>query len=196
MPDRLLRYGVIAMLVVAALAVLVTLARATSGPTRGSAFERFKQGEFAALDFSEAGEPAPEAVFAGPEGDHVSLPEMTGRLLLVNYWATWCAPCERELPSLGALQTARGGDRFTVVAISVDPEKDAEAAAQRLSELTGGVLDFHHAPDYAPVYPSRVRGFPTSIVYDAEGRELFRLAGEADWAGYEALALIDAAIGD
>ena len=112
----------------------------------------------------------------------------------MNFWATWCAPCEREMPSLGALQTARGGDRFEVIAISVDSEADKAYAAQRLGELGASNITFHSATpeQYEIVYDSGVQGFPTTILYDAGGKEIARLAGDADWSSLEAVNFVDA----
>ena len=194
MREAALRYAIILMLVVAMGAVALTLGRAASGKSDDSAYSKFQRGGLSALDVSSAGQTAGAAVFVGPGGSDAALADFAGGPILVNYWATWCAPCERELPSLGALQTARPDLR--VLAISVDSEDDGAYARRRLSELTGGVLAFYHAPDYGPVYEAGVRGFPTTIAYDSGGVELFRLAGEADWASYEALALVDAVLAE
>ena len=101
------------------------------------------------------------------------------------------------MPSLAALQTARGGDRFQVVAISVDAAEDRDYAIRRLDELSGGVLDFYTIRDdpsgWEVVYDTGAGGgFPTSILYTAGGTKIAKLAGDADWTSYEAVALIDA----
>ena len=114
--------------------------------------------------------------------------------ILVNFWATWCGPCEREMPSLAALQTSKGDENFQVVAISIDAEEDRDYARQRLQELTGGVIDFYFVPPerWEVVYDSGARGFPTTVIYDETGSEIARLSGEAAWDSYEAIALIEA----
>ena len=118
-----------------------------------------------------------------------------------NFWATWCGPCEREMPSLGALQTARGDETFKVIAISVDEPSDRDYAQQRLRELSGGVLEFYTltpGPDgWNIVYDTGAGGgFPTTILYDRSGAKVAKLEGDTDWASYEAIALIDLIKGD
>lgn len=196
MPQGSVRYAIIAMVLIGLGGVVYALSGAAGGRHLSHPLEKFQTGELSALDVSTAGDPVPDAGFLGPDGSEMAFSAFEGRAVLVNYWATWCGPCERELPSLGALQTARGGPGFEVVALSVDDETDGDYAVERLAELTGGVLAFYHAPDYAPVYGAGVRGFPTTILYGPDGKEVFRLAGEADWSSYEALALIDAALAE
>jgi thioredoxin-related protein len=98
------------------------------------------------------------------------------------------------MPSLGALQKARGSDAFEVVAISVDASEDKDYAVQRLNELGASDISFHIAPpeNYEIVYDAGVKGFPTSILYGPDGKEIARLEGDADWASLEAIGFIDA----
>jgi hypothetical protein len=98
------------------------------------------------------------------------------------------------MPTLAALQQGMGEKDFKVVAISVDKADEAEQAKKELAELSNDSLAFYHDPKMAIVYPLKARGFPTSILYDRQGKELARLAGEADWNSPEARALIQAAI--
>ncbi|MEL7128957.1 MAG: redoxin domain-containing protein [Pseudomonadota bacterium] len=195
MPRNLVRNSLIAMVLAAVAGIVYVLASAASGPGERIRFERFARGALVGLDFGMAGQPAGTQGFLGPGGETVSMPELTGRVTLVNLWATWCAPCEREMPTLGALQTARGGEAFQVVAISVDELDAREEAARQLAEWTGGQLEFYQANDFDLAYVDfSARGFPTTILYDSDGLEVARYAGELDWASYEALALIDAVI--
>jgi len=138
--------------------------------------------------------PQPPNSFAGPDGVPTQLSAFHGKVVLVNLWATWCAPCVTEMPTLAALQQGMGEKDFKVVAISVDKANEAEAAKKELADLSKGNLAFYHDPKMAIVYPLKARGFPTSILYDRQGKELARLAGEADWNSPEARALIQAAM--
>ena len=194
MPHSLTRYAMAALLLVGLISIVYAWSSAAGGVKSSLPLGAHQRGALAGLDFATAGDAAPAERFKGPAGEETGFDSFAGKTILVNYWATWCGPCERELPSLGALQTARGGDAFDVVALSVDSEEDGDYAARRLAELTGGTIAFHHAPDYTPVYAAGVRGFPTTILYGPDGTELARLAGEADWASYEAIALIDDAL--
>jgi len=174
-------------------AVSFALLSATSKGGSKDPVEKLATGTLAKLDVSQRGEGMSDATFEGPDGTEATLADFKGKVTLVNFWATWCGPCEREMPSLAALESAKGSDNFQVIAISVDATEDKDYAIQRLQELTGGVLDFYFAPpeNWDVVYDAGARGFPTTIIYDANGEEIARLSGEAQWDSYEAAALID-----
>lgn len=192
--SRLVKFGIPALLVIGLVSVALTWLQATSKGGSKDAIGELATGSIAALDVSQRGDPTSSASFDGPDGNPVTLKDFEGRITLVNFWATWCGPCEREMPSLAALQKLKGDEDFQVIAISVDAEDDRDYARERLEELTGGVLDFYFAPPdrWDIVYDSGARGFPTTVIYDAAGAEIARLSGEADWESYEAAALIDA----
>ncbi len=199
--SRFSRYAIPAMIAGLILAVLYAVSSATSKGSSRDPVARFAVGELQDLDITGRGDAAPPAPFTVLDGSDTSLQVFEGKLILVNFWATWCAPCEREMPSLAALQTARGGERFQVIAISVDSAEDRDYAIKRLNELSGGVLDFYSLrPDpsgWNIVYDSGAGGgFPTSILYAADGTKIAKLAGDADWASYEAVALIDALLAE
>ncbi|MEQ9317359.1 MAG: TlpA disulfide reductase family protein [Henriciella sp.] len=191
---RLVKYALPVMILGLVVAVSFALLSATSKGGNSGSLEKFAAGSLSKLDVSRAGELMSEATFEGPDGSETKLTDLKGRPILLNFWATWCGPCEREMPSLAALQKEKGGEDFQVIAISVDATEDRDYAIQRLQELTGGVLDFYFAPpeNWEVVYETGARGFPTTVIYDAEGVELARLSGEAEWNSYEAVGLIDA----
>lgn len=190
------RYAFLGLFLVGLAAIVYVLMRASGSDAGGPPLARYATGDLAKISFASAGTPAPAGTFTDPDGSESSFDAFAGRTILVNYWATWCAPCEKEMPSLGALQAARAGPAFEVVAISIDSDEDAAYARQRLTELGAANIAFRHAPlDRGEiVYGAGVKGFPTTILYGPDGREMARLAGDADWSSLEAVQFIDAAL--
>ncbi|MGE6696696.1 TlpA family protein disulfide reductase [Hyphomonas sp. NPDC076900] len=190
------RYAYIGLFLVGLAAIVYVLMSAATGKPAGNPYQGFAKGEMAKLDFGSAGQPIPAGTFTDTDNTQQTLEIFKGKTILVNYWATWCPPCEKEMPALGALQTARAGDTFEVVALSVDSPEDAEYAKRRLTELGAANIAFRHAPmdNGDVIYGAGVRGFPTTILYGPDGIEIARLAGDADWASAEAVQFIDAAI--
>lgn len=136
---------------------------------------------------TEAGRPAPEAAFTGPDDASVTLASFRGKPLLVNLWATWCAPCVAEMPTLDKLAGSQQ-DELTVVAVAqdlqgaavVDPwfQRAGLSTLQPYLDPENGLLDAYNS------------ALPTSILYDAKGREIWRVVGAIDWQGDEAKALL------
>jgi thiol-disulfide isomerase/thioredoxin len=159
----------------------------------GSGYRAYAVGAMRHLSVRHSGTPAPRAVFHGPSGKATTLADFRGQVVLVNLWATWCAPCRRELPSLDALQAALGSDKFQVVAIDMDTDGAASAVPylkdqglEHLALYTDKTITMSSALG-AP-------GIPTSVLFDARGHEIARLVGGADWNSKDAKALIEAAL--
>ncbi|MFJ5369908.1 TlpA family protein disulfide reductase [Bosea sp. CER48] len=163
--------------------------------------ERMKplvKGEVAAVEIRPRPQPAPELAFNGPDGQPTTLASLKGKTLLVNLWATWCAPCLKEMPSLDALQKEMGGPDFAVVAINIDT-RNLDKPKTWLAENKVTALPFHGDPQAATFQALRkaykVEGMPVSLIIDREGCELGIIQGPADWASADAKALMRAAIG-
>ena len=188
------RYSLPGLFLVGVIAIVYVLISACGGPPKANPLQKFATGTLEKLDFSHSGDPPGAAPFYLADGSAHTLDEFKGKTILVNFWATWCSPCEKEMPSLGALEKARGGDDFQIVAISVDAAEDKDYAVKRLKELGAPNIPFRIVTpeQYELVYDSGVQGFPTSILYGPDGKEIARLAGEADWSSLEAVGFIDA----
>lgn len=181
--------------VLAACATVYVVSLLNSKPA-AAGYARFANGALEKLAVLEQAPPQPAERFIGADGQSAALADFRGRVILVNFWATWCAPCLEEMPDLAALERAKGSDDFAVVPISIDvATKEAEARAM-LARLAGETLPFFIEPTRRIPISAQAAGVPTTILYDRDGRELARLAGAADWASPEAAALIDAALRD
>ena len=142
----------------------------------------------AGIDRSKAGTPAPDTAFEDPDGEPASLADFRGKPLLVNLWATWCAPCIAELPTLDAL-AQREGDKLQVLTISQDLD-GREKIEAFFGERGYKALDTWLDPDMELMGALGVSQLPTTILYDAQGREVWRYLGDEDWTSAEAKALI------
>lgn len=182
------------LLGVGAAAMLYVLFAASSKPAP-EGIARLARGELTRLEVLEAPPPLPNQRLTDAEGATQTLAELQGgEVLVLNLWATWCAPCLEEMPTLGALQRAYEGRGVRVLAVSVDSAGESAKAETELARLSDYTLPFLIEPSRAILFAAQARGMPTTIVYDREGQEIARLSGGADWSGPEAIALIDAAL--
>ncbi len=133
--------------------------------------------------------PAPIEPFFDADGKEITLREFGGKLVLLNLWATWCGPCAEELPSLDRLQAELGGDRFTVLALSVD-RQGAAAVQPFFKTLNIAHLGIYVDPKSAFPQALDVEGLPTTLVISPTGIVLGRLVGTAKWDSPEAMALV------
>jgi thiol-disulfide isomerase/thioredoxin len=165
-------------------------------PAAEQGYERFAKGGLVKLVIDPKAPAQPVTEFLDGDNKPVALQAFKGKVLIVNLWATWCAPCIKEMPTLAALQTAYADKGLVVAPISVDRLDDRASAKADLVKLGGGKLTFYGDHTYRIAYDLKAEGFPTTIVYGRDGRELGRVAGEADWNSPEAHALVEAALGE
>jgi thiol-disulfide isomerase/thioredoxin len=149
-------------------------AAAPAGPTKG-------------VDRSHKGNPAPTASFNDPNGQPVTLAAYGGKPLLVNLWASWCAPCVKELPTLDRL--LEKSDKVQVLAVSQDTGPHASVVAFLQSRRVAR-LDAYQDPKMALSGALGAEVLPTSVLYDGQGREVWRYVGDLDWTGPEAAKLL------
>jgi thiol-disulfide isomerase/thioredoxin len=131
--------------------------------------------------------------FADGTGAVKDLSNWKGKVVLVNLWATWCAPCRKEMPELAKLQKLMGSNDFEVVAISEDL-KGAEASSAFLKESGADNLALYTDQKATALAAIQSVGLPTTLLIDRNGKEVGRLLGPADWASSEAQDLVKAEI--
>lgn len=147
------------------------------------------------LTVLEAPPPMTTRSLRDANGAEATLAAYQGDVVVVNLWATWCAPCMEEMPSLAALQRNFEG-RIHVVPISVDSEGERAKAISDLARLSGGSLPFLQDMTRGVLFDAQAPGMPVTIIYDRRGQEVARLAGGADWSGEDATRLIEAVLAE
>jgi thiol-disulfide isomerase/thioredoxin len=134
--------------------------------------------------FRKEPEALPALAFQDATGRERSLADWRGKVVLLNLWATWCVPCRKEMPALDRLQAEMGSDRFEVVAVSVD-RSGVQGARKFLDETKVGRLALYADPSARLAATLRAVGLPATLLIDAEGREVGRLLGPAEWEDSE-----------
>ncbi|WP_246032414.1 TlpA family protein disulfide reductase [Thalassobius vesicularis] len=159
-----------------------------------ASLDALRLGDMKKLNLAEQAKPVPDTVFTSADGGEISLSQYKGKYVLVNFWATWCAPCRAEMPSLSALQAEFGGDAFEVVTIATG--RNPQPALEKFFAEAGVTnLPLHRDPKQQLARQMAVLGLPVSVLLNPEGQEIGRLIGDADWHSEEARALISALLG-
>ncbi len=134
--------------------------------------------------------PAPLETFAALDGAAVRLADFKGRVVVLNFWATWCAPCIREMPSLDRLQAALKDRDLSVLAVSID-RGGAKVIVPFAERLRLEHLGLYHDDKGALFQAFGVTGLPTTFLIDRQGGTVGAYPGAAEWDGPEARALIE-----
>jgi thiol-disulfide isomerase/thioredoxin len=186
-----LKIGIISCTVILLAAIVYVLFSGMQGPA-ATGLASYARGEMSAFVTLDDAPPRPSHGFIDPEGTERTLADYEGQVILVNYWATWCAPCVVEMPALDALQTRYGGEDFQVVTISAD--RRIEEAIAFFEETGLENLPIYHDNSFAGPAAVGARGLPISIIYSRRGNELGRMPRDVEWGSDEAHVLIEAAI--
>ena len=188
-PSRRTRLGRLAL---GLLLLLAPLPAGASGPPETLAeIRRLAADAIPLLAVHTAPRSLPAHVFRDREGGETSLADWRGRIVLVNFWATWCPPCRHEMPSLDRLQAALGGPDFAVLAISLD-RNGRERAEAFYDERELAALDIHLDPKGEASGKLKVVSLPTTLLIDRSGDEIGRIAGAVEWDSPAALAFFRA----
>jgi len=133
--------------------------------------------------------------FVDGDGGGLTLADFHGRVVLLNIWATWCAPCREEMPTLDRVQARLGGADFHVLPLSID-RAGLDPVRRFYDEIGIAHLGLYLAEDIRAMAAFAVAGLPTTILIDRLGRELGRLSGPAEWDSPENIALFETTIAE
>ena len=191
MRGLLSRYGMVVLL-----AVLIPAA-AISAVTGGAKAAKVGQqapyvpsGEMQNFTLHQTPQDVAEVTFKDAEGHDLSLADFKGRLVMLNLWATWCAPCRREMPDIDALQAKYGGKDFVVLALSQD-RKGVDAVRDFYAEIGVKNLEIFIDQKARSSRKLRATGLPTTLLLNKSGSEIGRLIGPANWNSADAQKLIE-----
>jgi thiol-disulfide isomerase/thioredoxin len=166
----------------------------TSNPVLAdqAALEALREGTMQKLMFTEP-VVVPDVAVTDLSGVAHHLSDYKGKVVVVNFWATWCAPCRAEMPSLDALNKELGGEDFIVVPVATG--RNEPAGITRFFAETGvESLEVLLDPKMELAHQMGVMGLPVTVILNREGEEIARLIGDADWASESALSIIKALI--
>lgn len=191
-----LKWAIGAVMVVGVVAVLYVIAQASFKPAELADLKEFKKASLAKLDVPAQPRAAPATIFTDMDNQPHTLADFKGQVVVMNLWATWCAPCKKEMPTLAKLAAAYATQPVKVLPISVDRDSDinliqAEMAANR-PLVSFRDKTYKMSFDLEP----RAAGYPTTVIYDKQGRERARISGEADWSSPEARGLVEALLAE
>lgn len=170
-------------------------AECTADPEILARLKPLAKGEVAAMAIREAPVVLPELTFVSAEGDAARLADFAGQAMLVNLWATWCAPCRAEMPALSELQSELGDDEFKVLAINIDTGDVAKPKAF-LEEIGVANLGLYRDASMGVFNTlkkeSLAFGLPVTLMIGKDGCLLGAMNGPAEWASEDAKALVAA----
>ena len=133
--------------------------------------------------------------FEGDDGAEMTLQDLRGEVVVVNFWATWCAPCREEMPTLAKLQEELGDEGVRVATIATG-RNDPIEMDKFLQEVGAGALPHWRDPNQALARDMGVLGLPITVILNREGQEVARLQGDADWSSDSAFAILRALAAD
>jgi len=158
-----------------------------------AASSRDAKGGMTKLVYAAAPKPLPDMTFADGSGQPKTLGDWKGKVVLLNLWATWCAPCKLEMPALNRLQAELGGADFAVVAVSLD-RTGIEGPRQFLASNNLDKLGLFIDKTGGMTKKIGALGLPATLIVDREGREIARMLGPAEWDSTAAQDVIRAAV--
>ena len=158
-------------------------------PEEVAELKGLRSADMTKLIFHPEAEPRMEATFKDVDGNEVSLADFEGKIVVLNFWATWCPPCRAEMPSIARLERAMAGQDLAVIALSTD-RFDTARVAEFLDKIGATTLSVWHDRRGLLAREAAVLGMPVTVLLDRQGREIARLQGEAEWDGAPAKAIL------
>jgi len=157
------------------------------------ALRDMRAGDMRKLAFHSVAKDPVLVSFVDKDGMEMDISAYKGKVVLLNFWATWCAPCRKEMPMLEALQKELGGNDFSVVTMATG--RNPVALIERFFEkINVTALPILRDPNQAYARRMAVLGLPMTMILDREGREIARMRGDAEWDSADALAILQAVI--
>lgn len=154
-----------------------------------AAAEAMREGDMRKLNFHSAPIETTDVGFVGEDAQDMTLADFEGKYIVLNFWATWCAPCRKEMPHLSALQNTLGGDGFEVVTIATG--RNPLPGMQRFfAEIEVDNLPLHTDARQSLARNLGVLGLPVTLLINPQGKEIARMQGDADWSGDNAIAIL------
>jgi len=188
----LLKWGLWGAALFGVAAVVYIIVQASTNPAGSGDLKALAKGEMAKLVLPAEPTPAPVTSFLDAKGERLRIADLKGKVVVLNLWATWCPPCQMEMPTLAKLAAHYEGKPVEVVAVSID-KGDEDAAKARAFIEKNAPLKFYLDPNAKLPFdlkPPAV-GMPTTVIYGRDGVERARLSGDADWSSEDARKVID-----
>ena len=183
--------ALVAVCAVGLAAALYVIVLAVAKPGGAGGLSGLAHGSMAKLQVLANPIPEPSVAFVGEDARPMRLSDFRGRAVVLNLWATWCAPCVKEMPTLAALQRSEAGKPLLVVPVSMDTSAETDKAKAFMAAHPP--LGFYQDAKYAFMtgMQPQLLGFPTTVLIDRSGQERAVYSGDTDWNSPEARAVME-----
>ena len=148
-----------------------------------------RDGDMSKLVVHKEARPAIAEEWRDQYGNAISVADFAGKVVVLNFWATWCPPCRAEMPSIDRLAGEMGGDDLEVIALSTD-RFDVQKVIDFFEEIEVQNLGVHQDRAGAVARRAGALGLPITLILDREGREIARVTGEAEWDSAHVKAIL------
>ena len=183
------KFAIILGILIGFWAALSVSGRQQVAPPTGEAYEAFRQTVHSVIPYAKPEPVAEDIKLVNGEGEDIALTHFHGKPVILNFWATWCAPCVKELPSLAKLKELRPD--LHVLAVSQDLQKNVDELAAFLKRHEAANLGVYQDKGKTLKKAFPVNGLPSTYILSPEGKILYRIEGDTDWSSQVALQFIE-----